>query len=283
MTLHKYNTGMVQSPVPYWILQISVAVSLAGQAYAHITGATPYRAVLYDQALTGWAVRLLGADWEGYINNPAADARLDVVIAALGVWLALAAVSTLFITIRRKWPAVLLISATVLLTVQAYAHYLDAGLQVAQLFEYSLQALSPLLLAGLFLWASEKWWYSGLVLIAVTFAAHGLYALGFYPVPGHFVDMTMASTGLSRDMAEALLLAAGTADLIVFVALFIPRVRKAALTYCILWGLLTTAARYTTYVMAGPLFWLTFQHTIPLILVRVVHFGVPMAYYAWRR
>ncbi|MGB5927035.1 MAG: hypothetical protein WBH03_02615 [Cyclobacteriaceae bacterium] len=274
---------MVQSPVPYWILRIAVTVSLAGQAYAHITGATPYRAVLYDQALMGWAVRLFGADWEGYINNPAADARLDVAIAALGVWLALAAISALFIATRRKWPAVLLISASLLLTLQAYAHYLDAGLQAAQLFEYSLQALSPLLLAGLFLWTSEKWWYFGLVLIAVTFAAHGLYALGFYPVPGHFIDMTMASTGLRRDTAEAVLLAAGTADLIVFVALFIPRVRKGALIYCIIWGLLTTAARYTTYVMAGSLFWLTFQQTLPLILVRIVHFGVPMAYYARRR
>jgi hypothetical protein len=127
--------------------------------------------------------------------------------------------------------------------------------------------------------ASAGWWWFGLFLIAATFAAHGLYALGFYPIPGHFLDMTMVSTGLNRQSAEVVLMAAGTADLVVFFALFIPQTRKLALIYCIIWGILTTSARFTTYVVAGPLFWLTFQQTLPLVLVRVVHFGVPIAYF----
>ncbi|MFA0963715.1 hypothetical protein AB9P05_18055 [Roseivirga sp. BDSF3-8] len=277
----KNNTGLSTPDKWTVILKVSVAISLLGQAYAHFQGATAYRAILYTQQLSEWWVSLLGLTWQDYINNPVMDSRLDMVIMVTGGFLFITAVISLFITRRSpRWLMLFPIVASLLLCLQAYSHYLDAGLQAAQLFEYSLQSLSPLLLAGIWLKIPSRGFiFMGLILIALTFAAHGLYALGYYPVPGHFVDMTMASLNLSDDLARTLLTVAGIADIMVALALFINPVRPLALGYCIVWGLFTTAARYTTYVIGGALFWLTLDQTLPLILVRVVHFGIPLVWY----
>ena len=121
------------------------------------------------------------------------------------------------------------------------------------------------------------------IAIAMTFAGHGLYAIGFHPVPGHFIDMTISILGVSESQARALILGAGILDLLAAASLFVPSLFRPALVYAACWGFLTAAARpVSLYFLDGD----TWNQAYWFVeaLCRVPHFALPlavMAYPAW--
>ena len=59
------------------------------------------------------------------------------------------------------------------------------------------------------------------VAIAVTFISHGLYALNYYPRPGHFTEMVMDILGVKEATAILFLNVAGILDFVIAVGIFI--------------------------------------------------------------
>ena len=80
-------------------------------------------------------------------------------------------------------------------------------------------------------------------MIGITFLSHGLYAFGFYPVPGNFIDMTISIFGISETEARTFLWIAGIIDVLILPLLFVNKMLKIVVIYSVFWGFLTALAR----------------------------------------
>lgn len=117
------------------------------------------------------------------------------------------------------------------------------------------------------------------ITIALTFTCHGLYAVGYYPRPFNFVDMSMNSLGISESNAIQYLNVVGFLDFIIAIGLFLPwKISRFALGYAILWGTLTTSARLVSYLEIDQFATLLHQWGFEA-LYRLPHFLIPCA--AW--
>jgi hypothetical protein len=165
-----------------------------------------------------------------------------------------------------------------LLIFLAFLYWKEKSFITAEFFEYSAQFLLPIILHLLIRYPHQekKINYFLLFSIAVTFTAHGLYAVGFYPVPGNFVDMVIVILGVTEEIAYKLLFFVGMLDFILAVAIFFPFANKAFLSYALLWGLLTSFSRL----------WATFHPELPFyslhqwiweVFYRLPHAGLPLA------
>jgi hypothetical protein len=112
---------------------------------------------------------------------------------------------------------------------------------------------------------------------ALTFVGHGLYAVGFHPVPLSYQTMTMKLLGCSQDFALVFLQVVGWLDFVAAACLFIRPLKIVGLIYMIGWGLATAFARILShYSPAGFNPWgaETFVRTshwlLPLILLGVI-------------
>ena len=120
--------------------------------------------------------------------------------------------------------------------------------------------------------------------IALTFIGHGLYAYGYYPVPGHFQQMMISGFGINNEQAISLLKLAGILDFVVAALIFLPfqKIRKGALVYIVVWGCLTALARIWSHIDFSSVNYL-FTHWIPQFFVRSEHFLLPIALLLWWR
>jgi hypothetical protein len=147
-------------------------------------------------------------------------------------------------------------------------------------FELSIQ-ISPLIL--LTFWDNfEKLNTSFLVnflkvAIALTFIPHGLFAMGVFPVPGHFVDMTISILKITEDNARIFLWVVGFLDVVGSILIFVSfRFSKIILYYFVFWGLVTALARiYVGFIpqLAG----MTIHNSLFLTIYRLPHGLVPLA------
>jgi hypothetical protein len=160
----------------------------------------------------------------------------------------------------------------------AFLYSKERFYHIGQFFEYTIQFLLPLF----FLYALTgrinlfRLLLSMKIAIALTFTAHGLYAVGVYPLPGVFTDMLIITLGVSETTANQMLYLAGVLDFTVSICLFIPRLSKYAALYAVLWGGLTALAR--TCGNFHPDFPLASLHqNLHETLYRMPHMLVPLA------
>jgi len=160
----------------------------------------------------------------------------------------------------------------------ALSLFIGKGFQIGQWIEYSLQFCTPIFLLYYFQndTISKKYILFLKIATAFTFIGHGLYATGYYPRPGNFVDMMIKGFGTTQSQSEMLLNVAGYLDLIAAGLLFIPikRFYKIALIYIIIWGFLTTLARVYANFNPG-LGWYSLKQWLPEMLMRFPHFLIP--------
>lgn len=261
-------------------LRAATFLLFAGRAWQHLFWDAPFRALLWDQnSMESIVLYFRGGTWQEYVTSAATDRFIQTAITGFGIFYVLMALITLFIRGRhRKQFLALYILSSVSLAFLAFLYTMEKFYHAGQFFEYAIQIMLPLL-----------FWYtlkqrtnlSGLLLamktaIALTFSAHGLYATGFYPQPGVFVDMFISILRVSETAAVKMLFLAGILDFGVSVALFIPRLAKYALLYAALWGGLTAVART----------WANFYFDFPLnslhqnlyeTFYRLPHMLVPLA------
>lgn len=261
-----------------WVARFATVMALLGRAYQHLFFDVPYRALFLDENFWSWAVSLWGSqDWSEYVISLETDIAITWLVKIVGVYLVITALAIIFLFRFRKLLSTLLITSSLCLFFMAFCMYLDVSFQWAQWIEHGSQFLMPVILVMLINQISEK---SVLLMtkvaVALTFLGHGLYALGFYPVPGHFIHMVIENLHVSNDTAITFLLIAGILDVIVVVGIFIPRIDKYLLYYAIFWGFLTSLARLTTYIQFDHLFSISLHNSLYLFAYRIPHFVVPI-------
>ncbi|MEL6698917.1 MAG: hypothetical protein AAFP89_21910 [Bacteroidota bacterium] len=214
---------------------------------------------------------LVGKGWD-LAGQYDVNGYLAILLVVLGVcaWM---------IPVTFSWGLGLWWIATSLMLYLAIESFVAHDYIVIQLFEHAIQFGTPLLM-GYYLhqklstdrairWAS--------ILIALTFLCHGLYALGVYAQPAHFLMMTQEILGLSTDEARLFLHVMGALDLWMVVALFIPSQQNAALIYAIVWGILTAVARtWALGVFEGSGWSHTLQEVVPQTVFRLAHGLLPL-------
>jgi hypothetical protein len=265
------------------ILRFACVALFLGRAWQHLFIGTPYRPILFSQSLMeGFVLKVFGLDWTTWATSPVVEANLKLATQGIGVFFVLGAAAAWVTSPRRIWAHVCLGMGAMVLSVIAFAIYRDKMLRLVEFFELSCMVSAPLalLLATRRGNGHETLLRLALPLaLAATFAGHGLYAVGFYQVPGEWVTMVMTILRVSEPAAVNLLFAAGILDFLVAVGIFLPGLRAVAAAYAFTWGLLTASARVVANVTPenfheSALFW------IPETLVRLPNALVPLVVFA---
>lgn len=262
------------------LLQWSSVAVFLGRGWQHIYWDSPYRALLWDEAWLKWLVEgVFGLEWRAYVISPRADAWIDGLVTGTGVFYLLCAAVAAFIPRLGRVGRVMLWLGAANLVLLAALYCKENFLFSGQFFEYTLQWGAPAFLAAL----SGRWKAAGpkfvlliKIAIALTFVCHGLYAIGYYPRPGQFVEMVINILPLNEAGARQFLIAAGLLDFLAGFLLFWPgRAGRWALSYIIFWGFATTMARFLAYFH-----WALWDSWLTLwlqeVLMRMPHFLIPL-------
>lgn len=251
----------------------------------------PVRALLWDEAWWNWFAQASGYSWKEWVTSPVVDQSIVTLIKVMGTIVGGAGLFILFGNVRRA----IVWAAFFVLLIQHFLYYKSHFWQIGQLLELSLQTAAPLLLLYWLKLRSgpssaslsdvhlfkNRFWSVVRVLIVLTFVGHGLYAVGFHPVPANFIMMTQAGVGVNEAAARNLLLFVGVLDFLAAGMLLFPN-RKSqlmALLWIIPWAILTSFARLWSYgglVSPDTLLW----QWLPEVVRRLPHILVPVA--LWR-
>lgn len=274
------------TPPRFWILQLATAALFLGRAWQHLRWDAPYRTLLWDESLMkGFVESVLGMSWSDYVTSPALDEGIQIFIKIVGGYLVLAAISVFLLQLLprlAKW--IIRIGGLILLLV-SYLYFREHFQQAGLFIEYTLQWSTPFLLLyalGTDRW-SKRWQFLAALAVALTFIGHGLYAIGWYPRPGHFVQMTLNITGLSEASCVFFLQIAGVLDFLAAIGIFVPwhRMRLISAAYMVGWGAATAAARLWANWIPG--FELnTLEQWAHEVIYRFPHFLLPLLlFFAW--
>jgi hypothetical protein len=174
---------------------------------------------------------------------------------------------------RVKWLFLLPISALLFFNILKLD---EVGYIPEQLIEHSLQLFLPIAV----IWrlsegVNKTHLINGLnIALALTFVGHGLLAIGWHGVPSHFISMTTTITGLNEYQAVGVLNIIGILDIAMAIGIFIPRFRRSAKLYMIVWGFLTAAARPVSVGLGDGSIEAVLS-SLPAFLHRLPHFVLP--------
>ncbi len=261
------------------ILKLSTFLIFLGRAYQHIVWDAPYRTFLWDESiLKGSIEAIFGIAWNDYVTSLSAANTISFSIKVIGIFYLICAIITLMIKpSMKKTGKFFLLGGSMGLFILALLYCKEKFLHVGQFFEYTIQFMTPVLLYMVLFTSIEfkKIRLIALIAIALTFSCHGLYAIGYYPRPGSFIDMTLNTLPISEPSAHAMLKIAGILDFVVAIAIFIPRISYAALVYAFVWGGLTAIARLVGHFHIAFL-WNSFSQWTWEMLIRLPHGLVPL-------
>lgn len=266
-----------------FVLRLAAFSCLAGWGWVHYYWEGPYGALFWDENLYRLAERM-GVSWETFVGSGANDGVVQTLIGQM-YWLYLVA-AILTLTVRRgaRIQMGLLLLSSGLLAMVAYAKYLAVECQLPMLVEFGGQVLSPTILVLAMAFGARHRitvMVAGLA-VFMTFAGHGAYAIGWWPIPGVFYGMITKILSVDHQTAERLLFAAGALDFAVCVALFFSITRRPAVLYAALWGLLTALARPLAGMDFSLHYWGADQFVHEAVL-RGPHFLLPLyLYLVWQ-
>ncbi|MBG6130074.1 putative membrane protein [Aquimarina sp. EL_43] len=261
------------------ILKLSTFLIFLGRAYQHMVWDAPYRTFLWDESILKSSVEtIFGITWNDYVTSLSAANSISFSIKVIGIFYLTCAIITLMIKPNmKKTGKFFLIGGSIGLFILALLYCKEKFLHVGQFFEYTIQFMTPVLLYMVVFTSIEfkKIRLIALIAIALTFSCHGLYAIGYYPRPGSFIDMTLNTLPISEPSAHAMLKIAGILDFVVAIAIFIPRISYAALVYAFVWGGLTAIARLVGHFHIAFL-WNSFSQWTWEMLIRLPHGLIPL-------
>ncbi len=227
-------------------LRIGSFLIFLGRAYQYLFWDAPFRVLLWDESLmTPILQSFIGISWHDFSLNTTIDQNIQCLIQANGVLFLLAAGATLCINRRNKpWARIPISLGIVSLLFLFLLLYKQHHFQLGMLMEHTVQLGVPVLLLY-FLQTQKKsstlWLMK--ILIATTFVGHGLYAVGYYFVPNHFINLMVYSIGVNETTSKWILFVAGILDFVVAFAIFFPKLTRIFLLYAFVWGTLTAFAR----------------------------------------
>ncbi len=274
---------------PFRLLQAGTVAVLWGRAWQHLFHDAPFRALLWNERLMAPLVEAWGVEWSGWVSSLYVDRGIQMAIRLSGLCYLVGGVVALFA--GRSWCRrcrAWLAWCGAGLALLAWMYWLEHWRHAAQFLEYALQVAFPLLLWHAMGGAVPRWTSRMAaclrLAVSLTFAAHGLYALGVYPVPGSFVKMTTNILPLSEEGARTFLFVAGVLDQVVALGIWLPfgKWRQLCLAYAGAWGLLTAMARPLAWVYSYDL-----AHTLslylPMMVYRLPHVLGPLLLLVWER
>lgn len=267
----------------YRLLQFSAFSVFLGRAWQHFYWDAPFRTLLWDEKIMSPIITSLSSmSWETYITSMEVNDQITFLIKAFGLFYFCCAILTLFINKLPSFVKYILILGSIPLILLALLYCKERFFSIGQFFEYTLQFGSPLFLYY-FLKnlknqdLSPSFLLTLKIAIALTFTCHGLYALGYYPIPANFLEMTMNILGVNEDIALPFLKIAGILDFIIAIGIFLPwKWAKYFLMYAIFWGLATTIARVWAnfhWEFIGDVLFQWLHESI----MRMPHFLIPLA------
>ncbi|MEM6829780.1 MAG: hypothetical protein AAF551_04640 [Bacteroidota bacterium] len=275
-----------------FLFRLSCFLIFFGRAWQHLVWDAPFRAFFWDEGLLeGIVTSLLGVSWFDYVTSTSTDLFITVLTRVFGVFYLIMAGITLVISPKMKKLGWLYYLASAFLAILAILYCKEKFYHTAQFFEYAIQFLTPVFFMHLvFNKTSEgRLILFSKIAIALTFISHGMYAFGYYPRPGVFVDMTINTLGVSEDFAHQFLWIAGVLDFVVGVGIFLPRVGHYFMLYAVVWGLGSAIARTWANVTFGPYMFPLLNQYLNQTLYRLPHGLIPLALYLvalkpiWRR
>jgi hypothetical protein len=268
--------------IPRWcqtVLLVTTVLLFLGQAWQHWRWDVPFRALMWNQTLMQPLIESFTAlSWSDYVTSGQADSWVQGITLAFSLFYLVAAIATVLLRRLPRFATAFLIAGSLALSSLALLYTLDRFFYAGMFLEYSLMWTTPLFF--LLLMRRDQrvpprliWVMKGA--IAFTFVGHGLFALGVYPMPVHFMEMTLNILPITESAALTFLFVAGILDLLVGVGVFIPGIDRPALFYAAIWGLLTSLARIWSYFdinyMASTLDAWLFES-----LIRLPHAVIPL-------
>jgi hypothetical protein len=222
--------------------------------------------------------------WDEYARNPAVDAAISRLVYGLGWFYLICALAAAFISRLGRWGRALMVAGSIGLVFLALAYTKDRFYHFGQFFEYALQFGSPLFLIFLLKHGiTDRLVLTMKIATSLTFTCHGLYAIGYYPVPGLFMSMTIHI--LDTDAAQTIMFlkTAGILDYLVAVGIFLPaRFSRWFLLYAVFWGAATAAAR-----VLGNFYWQfpldSLHQWVYEMVYRFPHFLIPASLFLQAR
>jgi hypothetical protein len=249
-----------------------------GRAWQHIFLDIPLRELMWRERWMTQPVKLLlGMEWEDFSTSMVVDAWLVRITVIAGLFYVCCAIATIFLNEHSRGLGRIILVGSFGLVLLSLLYWLEKFQSLGQFIEYSLQFGTPIFLVWAVFYPKKHLLLAMKIAIAFTFVGHGLYALGFYPVPAPFVQMTIDGFGMDETTAISFLQIIGITDIIVAGLIFIPIqwISQTALLYCIVWGSMTTFARMVA----------NFDINIPIescyqwlheVVYRLPHGGVPL-------
>jgi hypothetical protein len=259
------------------ILRITCFLIFGGRAFEHLFWNVPYREFFWSQKLMGDFVgSVLGMSWNQYMTSGVVDFNIQLLIKGIGVIFAIAAFCSLIYTQKNKVFAIGILLGVVFMLPLLWLHFFGDPYNTPLFFEFTAQFCSPLFLLYLIRYPQKNIPVVGVkIAIALTFIAHGLYAMNVFPLPQKFIRMMIVGFGTTNILAKDILFYLGMADLIVAVGIFFPKAIKWCAFYAFVWGFFTAFARLYTYVVPYD-FWRSFSQSITGFLVRTPHYSLPL-------
>ena len=260
------------------LLKIAAISVFIGRAWQFIFWDAPYRTLLWDQKwMEGIVNTFFSMSWQEYATHPNVDNIINKIIFSTGILYLITALLIPFYQKNRKWIFWIIIFSTTNLLLLFLLYMKERFFHVGQFFEHSAQLSSPVLLTLLI---RQKVTVERLkrlinIVVALTFICHGLYAIGFYPRPGVYVDLLINTFGVKESFAHTFILIAGILDIVVAILIFFPKISFYLLGYMMVWGFATAFARVIANVYAD-FFLQSLHQNIHLFVYRIPHGLLPL-------
>jgi hypothetical protein len=262
-----------------YFLKLSCFLIFAGRAYQHLFWDAPFRSILWDQQLLEPLVnKVLNMNWSIYVTDLNIDENIQKMIKINGLFYLLCAVISLKISFTsKKIVKFILLLGGINLFVLALLLTKNKFYHIAMFFEHAIQFGTPIILYFFLKNNYESWLLRILkVIISLSFACHGLYAIGLiYPIPETFVTMTINILPINDASAKYFLFVMGILDFLIAISIFVPKTSKICLIYAFVWGIVTALARIISGFNYGISFDILHQYFY-LTVYRIPHGIIPL-------
>lgn len=286
----RLNTKTIHSNLFFLnLLKFFTFCVLIGRAYQGFFFDLPLRTFFWDESLLGdLVVSLTGDSWQNYVTNRIfdLDGFIDATGVGIGVIWGLTALSILWLEKYTRLVRLLLFSSGALLILLSILLWKDNYYALAQLLEQMTQVSMPFLLAIVYqpkkatpptfeLYNTPKFRHALIAIIGFTFCSHGLYAVGYYPTSGAWMEWCHNMLPLSTDESIIdFLWVMGMLDFVAVSLLFFRSTRTIGLSYCIVWGFATALARVlANFYWNMP--WVSLHEWTYQTIFRLAHGGLP--------
>ncbi len=260
------------------VLLVALSCLLLGRAWQHLFWDAPYRAIFWNEEFLKPIVEsFTNLTWHQYVTHPHIDQFIQYGIKVVGIFYLLGSFLCWKLNSKKKWMGIYLIILSFSLIVLALLETIEKFLYFGMFLEHVIQFSTPLLTYLLIFKTSiiKKYKIILKIIIACTFIGHGLFAIGYYPIPGLFIDMIVIVFGSSEETAKLFLTMAGVFDLLAASLLFIPFLTISILYLMTFWGGITAFARIIAHVDFELASFSSHQWILET-LVRIPHALIPM-------